>query len=92
MNAGSKTERRLQIVLREEHRNEAGRASVIDALGKLGMTGTGEGTATVAARAPEDVYEGLVPEGLGMDGGLRVPKELAKFVISITEAPDHLYF
>lgn len=87
---------RLQVLLGEPWRNEAGRAEVERILRALGMHVTGSGQASISARATPTV----LAKALGMtaseryvppsDGDVPVPSALAEQVVSLTIAPRHL--
>jgi hypothetical protein len=89
-------ELRLQVLLREPWRNDAGRSAVERALGELGMHTTGGGQASVSARATPAALatavgaaepDAYVPPA---DGELPVPPSLAEYVSSLTIAPQHI--
>ncbi|NKK49336.1 hypothetical protein E0H35_30555 [Rhizobium leguminosarum bv. viciae] len=84
--------RRLQMLLHEHCRTPEARAEAIRAVRDVGMTVTGEGSATLSARMPEAEFEELFSEFSGGGETLGVPDKLKPFVSSISVAPKHLSF
>lgn len=84
--------RRLQILLHEHCRTGQARAEAIRAAHEIGMTVSGEGSASLSARMPEAEFEELFSEFSGGGETLAVPDKLKPFVSSISVAPKHLSF
>ena len=79
---------RLQLLMRPEHRKSDSVEAAAKAAAALGLEPSGQGQATFSARVDAANYRRL----FGDDSTLRIPKELAEYVESITVAPKHEYF
>lgn len=85
-------QRRLQILLHESCRTDDARAEAKRATEQIGMTVSGEGTATLSARISNSEFEKLFPNQSGGKVELDVPDKLKAYVASISEAPEHFSF
>ena len=85
----------LQILLRSEWRTPQGVEDVKRILESLGITPTGQGSATISAELDPELFEklfGASSTSLGLaEKDLAVPPELQRHLQSISVAPPHIY-
>lgn len=79
---------RLQILMRPEHRNDAGIEAAMSVARELGLEPSGKGQVTFSARASAAQLERLCGSGHAP----RVPEPLRDYVESISVAPPHQRF
>jgi hypothetical protein len=79
---------RLQLLMRPEHRNDAGIDAAMGLARRLGLEPSGKGQVTFSARASEEELARLC----GSRQSPRVPEPLREYVESISVAPVHQRF
>lgn len=84
--------RRLQITLHDNCRTNEARAMAKRVAEEVGMTLSGEGSATLSVRMPDAEFKKLFSNPSDDKDTLEVPEKLKPFVSSITEAPKHIQF
>jgi hypothetical protein len=83
---------KLQILLRKEWRKPATIADVRKLAGKLGITITASGTATLSGDMTAEAFESLFGQpAKDAAGELPVPDPLKPYVESISIAPRHIF-
>jgi hypothetical protein len=83
--------RKLQMVLHYSCQDETGLREASRVAMGLGMTISGLGAATLSARMSDTAFDKLFASA-SKESQLAVPEVLKPFVLSISEAPDHLAF
>jgi hypothetical protein len=92
---------RLQVLMRPEHRTQQDVEAAAKAAAALGMEPSGQGQTTFSARISAPDFQRLFGRSASAmsaksaaadSAPLAVPKELARYVESITVAPRHEFF
>ena len=87
----STSSRKLQILLQPDMRGAASRAAAVAAMRSSGLDISGEGAVSLSARIDSAKFDALFGSA-AQDGTVNVPASLAKYVSSISEAPEHIEF
>lgn len=79
-------------MLHDSCRSNEARAAAKRVAEEVGMTLSGEGSATLSVRISDAEFKKLFSNPSDSKDTLEVPEKLKPFVLSITEAPEHMSF